>query len=173
MHEKIRQYLGELVMAFAALEDSLCEGLAQILDLEYEDSKILFSAISFNKKIQILNALLKKYIGKDGESTVNGSTVYKLLSKANELEAQRNKFIHSDWEFFFRPGENHLILKRSKIKYKRNDITKVHIEDIGEKELLRLINIIDDLKECANELFSEFGQVGSDIDCLRISRIKG
>lgn len=119
MSKDIRKYLGGLVLVFAGLEDLLCEGLSQILDMDYEDSKIIFSAISFSKKIQILIALLRKYIGKHGELTYDGSTVYKLLSKANELEAQRNIFIHSDWEFFVRPGYNGVVLERVKLKYNR------------------------------------------------------
>lgn len=66
MPEDIRHYLGELVIAFAAIEDSLCEGFAQILNIEFEDSAIICSAISFSKKIQILNALLRKKLVKLG-----------------------------------------------------------------------------------------------------------
>jgi hypothetical protein len=163
MAKDVRYYLGELVIAFAALEDSLCEGLAQILNIEYENSKILFSAISFSKKIQILNALLRKYIGKDGERAFNGTLIYQLLTKANTLEAQRNMFIHSDWEYYINPKEKDVVIKRSKIRYSRKNIAKFQIEEIGEKELAHLKDIIDKLKECAFEVYGEFGQIGTDL----------
>lgn len=87
-----------------------------------------------------------------------------MLSKAAELEAQRNIFIHSNWEFYHKPKNKDVVLKRSKIKYSRKDIARFNIEEIGENQIKQLKNIVVELKECANDLFGEFGQVAVYIE---------
>jgi hypothetical protein len=159
MHAQTKKHLGELVIAFAALEDTLCEGLAQLLRLEYADSKIIFSAISFNKKVQILNAFLQKYYGANSDHLI-----YELLAKANNLEALRNKFIHSDWEFFHIADDDRVGLRRGKLKYKRKTSAQFQIEKMGSKEVEQLKDIIKDITECAEYLFREFGEVGNNIE---------
>ena len=166
MPKCIKKYLGELVIAFANMEDSLCEGLAQILGICYDDSKIIFSAVSFKKKTQILNALLRKY-DKDYVNDHFNPHVYKLLSKANELEECRNIFMHSDWEYYLQPKigkkQEVVVLKRIKLKYNQKDQAKVNIEEIGLNEIKKLKAIIRDCNKCASELWEEFGQIGCDI----------
>lgn len=162
MLDDIKKSLGELVFAFSQLEDSLTEGLAQIINIDYKDAKIIFSAISFGKKTQIINALLRKYYFNENELYI-----YKLLSKANELENRRNMYIHSDWEYFVKTGNDgnlDRILKRTKLKYKRKDSAEIITKKFSANELKELKEIVDELLECSLDLFGEFGQAGSDIE---------
>lgn len=161
MSKHIEKYLGELVISFAQLETALCEGLSQVLGISYADARIIFAAISFKKKTQILNALLRKY----DMGWHNDGHIYKLLSKGNELEDQRNMFMHSDWEMFRQPispnGEISYVLKRSKVKYGKREQAKVIVEKIGPTEIEKLRVLIHDFDNCAHDIFEEFGQIGS------------
>jgi len=165
MNGEIKKSLGELVMAFSMLEDSLSEGLAQVLNINYEEAKILFSTVSFKIKTKTINALLRKY-----DDFCNGDLIFKLLSKSNGLEEKRNAYIHSDWEMYFKPqtGEDSgLLLKREKLKYKRKNKVEFFKENFGSEELKILKETTEEIKKCALDLFDEFGQIGQDIKIFK------
>lgn len=167
MAEDITRYLGELVVAFSQLEDALCEGLAEVLDLSYDDAKVVFSPIAFKRKVQILNALLRKYEG----NYCNGTYIYELLSKANALEDRRNTLIHSDWEYFCSPESERAkrthILKRSKVKYNRKDRARVSVEEMGSTALSEMESLTAEIGTCADDLCEGFGQIGCDLGSCR------
>lgn len=167
MHEHIRRYLGELVISFSQLEGALCEGLAAMLPIDYDDAKVIFSSISFKKKTQILNALLRKY----DKGYCNGRLIYELLSRANDIEDQRNTLVHSDWEVFFKPTnelkKNNYVLKRSKVKYNRKAQATNVFEEIGPNEIKKIKALIKNCENCSYEIGEEFGQIDCDIGSFR------
>lgn len=165
MSDDIRTILGELVIAFAALEDSLTEGLAQIVNIDYMNAKIIFSTVSFQKKTQIIKALLKQNYSKE-----DNLDIYKLLLKANTLEAERNRLIHSDWEYIVKnkkDGTYNIIIKRTKLKYNKKEAAQIIAEKIGIKERKQFKEIIRQLEQCSSALFVEFGQIGSYLNSKR------
>lgn len=155
----IEKYLGKLVIVFSELEDTLSEGLSNVLDIDFSDAKVLFSPVSFQKKIQILNALIRKH----AEHLYNRDYIFELLTIANSLEEIRNKFIHSDYNFYTKPG-NKIILKREKLKYKNKQMAFKDCEEIDRLKLKDLKNAITKIKECSSNLYSEFGQMGCYIN---------
>lgn len=158
----IKNSLGDLVLRFAKLEEVLTEGFATIMNIGYRDAQIVFGVISFNKKVQILNALIRKYYSNDNEKTI-----FNLLKQANKLGNDRNKIIHSFWNHFVNIGNTEdikILLKREKLKYNSKDRAKVVTKQFDETEQKELAKIIDDIWKCSSQLIEEFGQIDVDIN---------
>ncbi len=139
--EELAQSLGMLVMSFNELEIALGGALMHLLGQDEPTGGVFVSHLSAGSKIKLLEALSFK-IKDDGVR----NEFSELLRKVSETNAERNRFIHS--EYWLDPdsssGENPITLHRkirdahhpatmpATIKELSKHIRTVNADEVGE-----------------------------------------
>jgi len=164
MVDDIRTILGELVITFAELDDSLTDGFAQIVNIDYLKATIILKYSSFRNKVQLVEDLLKQHYPDKKDLPI-----YALLSKADKLRKKRNDLIHSSWVDCVRhyekeDGDYSTFMKQVKLERKKTEKAKIIHKEVGCKEQEEFRETIREIEVCTDELIGEFGQIGSDLE---------
>jgi len=123
---KLYQAIGEYVVSFNALEDSISGEICRELALEGQKLTDVFNgAMSFSKKVDFLTAIIVE--DQELEKRVKDRKL-KLLGKLRGMNDQRNLIVHSTYNI----RDQSIEMRKSKLRGSKGLIIDSSKYDIGE-----------------------------------------
>ncbi len=129
--------IGNIIVSFALLENSLQSFIGKMISGKQRVGNIITSELSF-KNLRAISINL--YIDIYGKST-NYEELKRLISEAGNLEVKRNKIVHSVWG----AGKNSDYITRIKKTAKERKGLYFQFEEMSNQDLKK---IADDIKIC-------------------------
>ena len=139
--------LGQLVYAFAQLEQSLLHALATALG-DTEEANVVLAGLNFNQALDRFSVLYATV----GDSYEGGMS--KLCSTLAALTAERNRHIHSNWAFWGSGAP-----ARIRTRLKRNKGVAFSMETVDPGEVLHLARRMDEQTEAIYRLRIQYMEV--------------
>ena len=95
------QELGQFIVSFQALEQSISDLIAQIVQPDPEYALALAAELEFNSKIRALDVIFARFAQIHGLSTTTPHPEFhKLMSDVTRASERRNQFVHSHYATF-------------------------------------------------------------------------
>lgn len=146
--------LGRLTYAFGNLEEVISRTIAELIDInDYSIAEIVFSALSFRKTLDVVDALFRYQIN-DPDILAE---LKALVLNAGKCEELRNQYVHSSWGTYIKTvnKEDSVIIKRSKSALKRGKGIKSVVEKVTPSEICDVADFIGKtINQCEELIYS-------------------